>query len=544
MTDIRKLTEALRKRKKTLVYAALAIILLYTLIYETIFVLGPSYFGDDTVYTYYANTVLHGNFMENAQVFSFRLLNIYPIAFFYFLMGINNLSTAAWAITSLLGSIAVAFFIAKEIYNEYAGLLSALLLSFYPLFVVLSGTPTPNMPEAFVTGFTLLSLLLAVKRNSRLWYFSTGASAVASVLTTPDAAIVIFIVFAYLLIELVRKKFKINKVSAFLLCGLLAAGILLMLFNYINAKDPLITITGTAAVYSTAGTPTEGILINQDLWFYLNVTFPYKLVNSFSSFLSHSVFNPITIWQDIYVINYNYFGFFFYAFVIAAAYLIIRKEKSAYFPLLWFIVAFAYLEFGPIYFSLIPFRYILTHRLERYLTIVSIPAAIIISIAIVRMVKKSKGNRKIVASVLAALFVIFLIASSIPINLFWYQMVTYETYDQIAISNYLNKLPDTTSIYFESGFSNMQVYTHYDNLSRFHDYTGIKNCSDIPAGSYVVVPKFLKVFNISYTPNPLVECPDWILKLYPRDPGNFSGAITGPAVPFAAQLFYVPNSNS
>jgi hypothetical protein len=544
MTDINKFIDALKKRKKTLVYAALVIILLYTLIYEIIFVLGPSYFGDDTVYTYYANTVLHGNFMENAQIFSFRLLSIYPIAFFYFLMGINNLSTASWAITSLIGSIAVAFFFAKEIYNEYAGLLSALLLSFYPLFVVLSGTPTPNMPEAFISGFALLSLLFAVKRNSKIWYFSAGASAVASVLTTPDAAIVIFVMFAYLLIELARKKFRINRISAFLLYGFLAAGILLMLFNYINAKNPLITITGTAAVYSTAGTPAEGILINQDLGFYFNVMFPYKIANTLASFLSHSVFNPITIWQGIYIINYNYVGFFFYAFVIAAAYLIIRKDKSAYFPLLWFSIAFAYLEFGPIYFSLIPFKYILTHRLERYLTIVSIPVAIIISIAIVRMVKNSKGKRKVVASVLASLFMIFLIFSSIPINLFWHDMVTYETYDQITISNYFNALPDTTSIYFESGFSNMQVYVHYDNISRFHDYTGIKNCSDIPSGSYVVVPKFIQVFDISYTPNPLIECPNWILKLYPRAPGNFSDAITGPAVPFAAQLFYVPKSPS
>lgn len=534
----RKHTKPTRKNKAALVYAALILILLYATVYEIKFVLGPSYFGDDTVYTYFASAALHGNFVENIDIFSVRLLNIYPITFFYLLLGQTNLGTAGWAITSFIGCIIVAFFIGKELYNEYAGLLAALLLSFYPLFVVLSETPTPNVPEAFLVGLALLALLLARRKNSKAWYFASGATALLSVLTTQLAAIVIPVIFVYLLIEFLRKKFMIDRTSMYLLYGFLAAGLLLVAFNFVTSGNPLITLTTTTNLWQHSGTSVDGMEINQDPMFYFGVMFPYRVLDVLSATVLHGIYDPVMIWQDMGVINYVYVGFFFYAFVLAAAYLIIRRERSAYFPLLWFAVAFLYLEFGPIYMSLVPFQYIITHRLERYLTILVIPQVIIISIALLRVSGPGKGLRRMAPIALSAAAVLFLIATSVPLNLFWHTTVSYETYDQMAIANYLNALPNTTRIAYESGFSIMQTYMGYRNQSRFLVYDQMANCTGIPAGYYVVVPKYYEVFGLNYT-DPAAYCPDWKLVLYPQINGTYPDGITIPARVFGAKLYYV-----
>jgi len=527
----------------TVVCALLILIIAFVAVYEIAFVIGPSYFGDDTVYLGLANSVLHGGFIENAQIFSVRILNIYPIAFFY-LFGVNNLTSAAWAITSFIGSILVAFYIGKELYSKYAGLAAALLLAFFPLFVVLSETPTPNVPEAFLTGLTILALILAMKKNSSEWYFATGALLVASVLTTPLSGIMFGVVLVYLLVEFVRKKFRVDKTTIHLLYGIIAAGVLLALFNMANSGNPFITFTVTDSVYSTAGTPVEGILINQDPQFYFHVMFPYSIIQSISNSISNKIFNPVAIFQGLYTISNNYVGFYFYAFVVAAFYLLFTREKRAYLPLLWFALAFLYLEFGPIYVSLIPFKYIISHRLERYLTTVSIPLMLIISIALVRFAQSARAWAKGITIPLSSIAIAFLVVSAIPINLFWHQMVYYQTYDQQTIASYLSSMPSNTKVYLLSGFSSFLEYMGYSNMSRFYIYDQMHNCTQILPSSYVLVPKYQEVFNIDYTPNPLAYCPYWKLVLYPMINGTYPSSISGSAQAFSAQLFYVPNNST
>ncbi|MDE1850593.1 MAG: glycosyltransferase family 39 protein [Candidatus Micrarchaeota archaeon] len=526
-----------------IVHALLVLIVAFVALYEIAFVIGPSYFGDDTVYLGLANSVLHGGFMENAQVFSVRILNIYPIAFFY-LFGVNNLTSAAWAITSFIGSILVAFYLGKEIYSRYAGLLAALLMAFFPLFVVLSETPTPNVPEAFLTGLTMLALILAMRRNSGKWYFAAGALLVASVLTTPLSAIIFGVVLVYLAAEFVRKKFRVDGTTIHLLYGIIAAGALLALFNLANSGNPFITFTVTDSAYSTAGTPAEGILINQDPHYYFQVMFPYGVLQSISNSLANGALNPITLFQGFYAVSSNYVGFYFYAFVAAALYLILARERRAYLPLLWFALAFLYLEFGPIYLSLIPFKYILSHRLERYLTTVSIPLMLIISIALVRFAQSAKGWARGITVPLSSVAAVFLILTAVPINLLWHNIVYYQTYDQQAVANYLNALPSTTRVYLLSGFANLIEYMGYNNMQRFYVYDQIHNCTDIPSGSYVVVPKYQEVFGVPFTPNPLAYCPYWRLVLYPQISGSYSPSLAAAAQAFSAQLFYVPSNSA
>ncbi len=409
------------ERRRRLVLLALVIIMGYALVYQLVFVEGPSYFGDDTVYTYYANLALHGTFSENMDIFSVRLLNIYPIALFYALFGIGKLSSAGWAIVSFLGSIAIAFLLGRELYDEYAGLLAALLLSFFPLLVALSGTPSPNIPEMFLAGLAVLAAVYGVRRNSRGWYFASGASLVAAVLATPESGYIVPVVFAYLLAELLRKKIRVDRTSLFFVAGILIAGASVLLVNYVSCGNPLQTLTVTSAVYSTAGTPAEGIIINTNPYFYFGVMFPYNAIGSLASMLAGHNLGPTAIWNYVFQANYNFAGFFFYAFALCAAYLLLARERRAYVPLLWFAIGFLFLEFGPIYVSLVPFKYLLTHRLERYLTLIAIPLALTVSFAVMslreRLRKAKHGYLALVPFVLVA----FLIVTAIPVEQLLYR---------------------------------------------------------------------------------------------------------------------------
>ena len=529
----------IRNNRNKVMLFLLAAILVYALVYQLRFIEGPSYFGDDTTYTYYANQVLHGTFAENTDVFSLRLLSIYPVALFYLLFGVGKLSTAGWAIATFLGSIAVAFYIGKEIYNDYVGVLSALFMSFFPLLVILSGTPSPDIPEAFFIGLAILALILGQKRNSRAWFFVGGVAIIASFLATPSSAYLFVAIFLYLIIELARKKLKIDGTSLHFIYGLIIAGILLLAYNYLTTGNALITITTTTSVYSTVGTPVEGVLINTDLHYYFNEIFSYHIIAVLKSALANHNFGIRYLWQHIYVVNYNEEGFFFYAAVVCAAYLLLVREKRAYIPLLWLTVGFLALEFGPIYVSLVPFKYVLTNRLTRYLTVIIIPTVMITAMALVNICERAHKSGKDYLMVFPVLLALFLIATAIPIIQYWHMIVYYLTYDQTAIANYLNMLPNNTKIYLESGFL-IDVYMHYNNMSRFFVYDQISNCTSIPPGSYVALPKYITAFNLSYTPDPSKYCPSWKLVLYPKINGSYPQYVTGPAEPFYAKLYYVP----
>jgi hypothetical protein len=203
-------------------------------------------------------------------------------------------------------------------------------------------------------------------------------------------------------------------------------------------------------------------------------------------------------------------------------------------------MGFLLLEFGPIYISLVPFRYILTHRLERYLTLIAIPLALILSMAMVNFYERMEKAKHRIIALAPILLVVFLIATAIPVEQLWHTIVRYQTYDQATIAGYLSAMPNTTRIAYESGFSVMLVYMHYSNLSRFLTYDQIANCTSIPAGDYVVIPKYISAFGLDYTPDPSAYCPNWKLILYPQINGSYPSYITGTAQATGAKLYYVP----
>ncbi|MCL5090169.1 MAG: glycosyltransferase family 39 protein [Candidatus Marsarchaeota archaeon] len=515
-------------------------IIVYAIIYSVLVSIGPAKTGDDMAYAGLAIQTIHGAFHETNYIYTVRFLQVFPIAFFYEILGVNGFSSAAWDITSFVLSVIIAYFLGKELYNKKVGLIAALLMCFFPLVLQYTGTMSDDTPVMMFVSLTILALLYARKRNSKKWYFASGALVISAPLVTPLGFIIIPFLAGYLAIELLRRKLSINRITLYFVVGLLFSGILLMIINYILSGNPLITITLNGYYYSQVGTPgfaTAGALAGP--LYYVHVIFPYNL----SSLLYNAAMGKNVSVSNLF--ENNVAGFFFYAFIICTAYLIAKRERRAYLPLLWFTIMFVYLSVGPEYITLKPFYYLLMIRLNRYLLPIAIPVVIIISMGVARFIEDEKRQkRKIIRIIFSSLAIIFIITMSIPLNLFWYHTKIVTEYDMQQIGYYISNLPNTTKIFYLNGLSEVIVFSGAQNPNRFYAYDQISNCSALPTGAYVVVPKYVEYYNLAYTPNPSNYCPGWKLVLYPRLDENFSTAVTGQGIVFRAKLYYIEQNNS
>jgi hypothetical protein len=234
----------------------------------------------------------------------------------------------------------------------------------------------------------------------------------------------------------------------------------------------------------------------------------------------------------------NNAGLYFYFAVLAAAFLLIRREKSSYFVLFWFIAGFLVMELDPYHISLSPFSYILQHRLDRYLTFIAPPAAVIIAIAAVRIVERSKGKASHYMRIVAvAAALVFLVGTAIPIDMYWHSVQWYETYNQLQIANYLNALPNNTRIYYNTG-QTIPIYMGFRNQSRFMAYDQLDNCSQLQPNSYIGLPVYSKVYNTEYTPAQLA-CAGWRPVLLPVLQ-NASADVSAFGNAAMTQLYYIP----
>jgi len=591
--------KAYSKTHRIIELSLLGIIVAYALIYSIVYIGGPSFYGDDTAYLGLAGFVIQGIFHESPYIFSIRLLQFMPIAFFYELFGVSMITSSAWDIISFIGSIILAFYIGKILYDSKAGLIAALSLAFIPNVAMLASTISDDITSMFFVGLVIAFILYGSKKNSKLYFFLAGAFLVGSILVTPEAFLINLAVVLFVIVEILRKRIKVNKAFLFSILGIIVAGILLMAYNQINSGNALITLSLSNSFYSTVGSKNTIPSTNIDPRFYLNTMFPYSLfnaiksgninfnyiVNSYSGFFFYAIFillfiipiiaikskkmkvlyTVVVLAISIYYLNYlvpvqnsfactsssispscpiSLFYLTFIPIIVLLIELFSLKKNPIYAPLFIFIFGLILLTYGPMHVSLSPFTYLIVYRLERFLAVMGIPIVLIMGIGFSELIDYSKNWKvKLPVIIILAVVIVFLLYTSLRINMFAYNTLAYERYDQLAIANYLMHYPSTTKIYFASGFSNVPIYMKFDNLSRFLAYDNIENCKSIPNGTFVIIPKYMQMFNLNYTPNPRKYCPYWQLILNPQYPYYYNSTIVGEAMPFGAKLYYVPGGS-
>ncbi len=589
---------------------ALIVLVIISFAYNIIFLIGPSFYGDDASYLDLAYSVVTGTFRESGYIFSIRLMQFLPIALFYKLFGFSLLAGALWDIISFTSTLVIVYFIGKKLYNELAGLLSSLLLFGIPFVTMLAPTISDDITAMFLSSLSFLFYLYAREDKNKLFFFLSGFIIYLSILTTPEAAFMAITLFAIIIIDLIRKKISINKISLWFIYGIIFSFILFMPINYYFSyndcnnvtisfstlcRNPIFPITLDSKFYSSVGAADTIPSTDIDPRFYLDMMFPNNIIfnllsnnirallntnifiNNFSGFYFYYLFFFIFLYSlfkiknrkfkiaisfvtIVIVIIYQYFivpsinsqtcvGYTYGAdcsislvlltmipFIMFAFFTFIIRNDNIIFALLWFIIGAILLNYGPMHISLYPkFLYLVTYRLQRFFALLGPSTAISLGIVFAYFIKK--GRLSAIASIL--LIIVLLISGFLSIE-FCNNLTYYETYPQKVIANYLLNLPNTTNIYIASSFSNLHVYMDYKNPSRFYAYNNIQNCSNIPQGSYVVIP-MVQQFNLDYTPNPLPYCPSWQLIL--KGP-LVNNSLYENAIYFDGSLYYIPYSKS
>lgn len=524
-------------------YTALAAILAFDVLYCVIFVSGPTNLSEEYAYAGLALNALHGQINLQALDAS-RILQYLPIAAFYEAFGIGIYTSSAWNGVCFVGTVLIAFLVGRELYGASTGLLSALLVSFFTPVVRVSSTLDVVMSMTFFVSLAMLALLYGRNHRSRKWMFAGGVFLVATQLTIPIGLIAVVAGLLYAIVELARKKLGLGFVM-YMIAGIVAASAVVLIFSYAVSGSPLTianlngayysNLTMTQTTYGIIGAPVvyaNGSVNNLFGWYlpyYPEQMFEYSAMQAIIGGVIHNNISLATTWQQLYSPGFVA-GFYFYAVIIALSYLIIRWDRRVYFPFLWFAVGFLFLQFAPQGGTLSPFRYILIFRDVRYLTVLAVPTAVIISVALVRFVgtrKRGTGRQHSAWKLrlaIAIAVVAFLVLTSIPTNLLWHNYVHTEYYSLQAIANIVLHAGGNIIVYYPSGdWPVLPVYVHESKSINLQMLDGIQNCSQFQVDSYVIIPNVTDRFSPPwpYISNTSRYCPDFRLIAAPYS--NASG---------------------
>ena len=164
--------------------------------------------SDDLAYTNYADSLNKGEMQQDTLTLSTRLGLVYPVSVSYSMLGVNDFSSVIFVLLASVGNIVLIFYFGKLLFNEKVGLISAFLLSFFPLEVVYSTKLLSDLPSAFFMALGVYLFLYSEKKkpNPALYFFS-GISIGIGYLIRESALLIGLFFIVYILYKRRIKKF-------------------------------------------------------------------------------------------------------------------------------------------------------------------------------------------------------------------------------------------------------------------------------------------------------------------------------------------------
>ena len=327
---------------------------------------------------------LNSFFFESNNFFAIgRLLIYFPTAFFYKVFGVNDFTSVAFILLASLANIVVVYFLGRKLVNKKVGLLAAFLMAIYPLDVFHA---TQYLPDGLIVVFLSLSALAFLYGESEiktnriaLFYFLSGAFIGLAQYVRENA---FFFVFVYVVYILVKKNLKseyfwivVGGSTVFTLAGV---------FFLIGTGDFFFQINQVLSQFSSS---RERISEGTD-----------RVVDwlGFSKvLLSASIFRPFSL-----------------LIIVSLFYIVFFARKKISLILIWFISMMFYLE------VISQFHGLAKHA--RYLSLVSVPIVLFVSVFLVDFFKKYRVSAHLVVVFLLA----FAIVSFIPVRSLSTQLVS------------------------------------------------------------------------------------------------------------------------
>jgi len=379
--------------KSTLV---LAVILAFALLLRVHYLIGLG-FADDYGYVAIAHSIMQGKYVPTSNVFSLRLMIVYPTAAFMSVLGVGDAGAAAFPLACSLAGIVLAYFFGKLFHSARAGLVAAALTAVYPLDAIYATRVMPDIPLMLFINASILLLFLAVgldtpavkqarKKFAKLFrikksnvqaalLFSSGVLLGAAYLAKAVAATTVVFIGPYLAYHVFFSKKVSWKTAAYFAAGLLLVAALESAYLHYAAQDAMLRVKTLQGSYTKDR--YQGDRLSDVLHYY-----PMLMLNRHHSFFRHL------------------FAYIYYLVPPAILYLLFRKNKKALPLLAWLLIIFAYLQVGSMSFT----EYRIMEKHERFLTLIQLPSILLLSMAL--------SDAKSLAGKVFALLVILLLAST------------------------------------------------------------------------------------------------------------------------------------
>jgi len=261
--------------------------------------------------------VLQGGSLFDKGVFyaSSRLTLIAPLLLSNKLFGYGEHVSVIWPLLCSLGSVVVAYLLAKELWGELAGVLAAFGMAVAPLEVQLATQLLPDAIEGFFVVLAVLLAVLAIKRDRHYIAYAVGSGAAIGLAYFTRVNAIVFLPGLLLLGALLEpKKWRRSLWALAGLAGVLvaAAGVF-----WVLSGDPLVDWHRTGQFYQT----------------YTKVGFRPTVL----TFRQMIVTIPSLVWMVP-------------AFLIGLALFAIRRGREELVMLIWAVGFFVYADFiGPLH---------------------------------------------------------------------------------------------------------------------------------------------------------------------------------------------------
>jgi hypothetical protein len=335
-------------------------------------------FADDFAYV---NAALDAN-QEGWLAFSTSIASIYenrlslvlPLALSMRVFGASEFALSALGLFFSLGSVALAFSIARRLHDEWAGWFAALLVAALPQEVWFSTSLLPDTAMPFYTGLALDCTLRAQGRpiasTGLCWYAAAALAVFGAFEARATGGVVLGVLGVWGLLQPSHRLLRAALPG--ILFGVFVAGFWGLLGW--ASGDPAVQLRqlvadGTGTPWTGTGKPLE------HLFFMLPpLRLPWELPDLLARDAGWSL-------RDLarYGIN-TFLGAHYYVIWPAAIYALLRWRAlpAARLPLIAFGLLYAFFEFGST--SLTSYQPI--WKYERFLTILTVPSAALAGIAI------------------------------------------------------------------------------------------------------------------------------------------------------------------
>ena len=329
--------------------------------------------SDDLAYTSYANSLSKGEIQQGTLTLSTRLGLIYPTSVLYSMFGVNDFSSVLFVLLASIGNIILIFYFGKLLFNEKVGLISAFLLSIFPLEVVYSTKLLSDLPSAFFMAFGVYLFLYAEeKKPSPFLYVFSGLSIGIGYFIRGSALLIgLFFMFYILYKKQIKKEYFLVPVGILIIFALEA-------FIFYQLTGNPFFRTEESQKYLTESVPAA-----HD--YFGRLSFPLGLFHY-----------PYTILTN------NLLSFFYIFAFVSATYFIIYKRKECYEVLLWIAPLLLYLSFGSSSFS----KYVPFKAADRYLEIITIPIILLLAFFL-------EEEEEVIKRVFKPFILVFLLLTSI-----------------------------------------------------------------------------------------------------------------------------------